>query len=160
MYDDLVIISGKDRATGENAEGPNDMMEEIQREDVNPNADNDVEATTKIGLDNLDTSFSPLQSPRSATVDKRKKRKRSIDNLMPMTDIREAASIIGSGIAKASEFFGKAIGVDAEILEKAQRIDSKLRKVPNLALLDVTKLVCRITQSPELTNMFFGMTEE
>ncbi|GER55646.1 retrotransposon protein [Striga asiatica] len=160
MYDDLVIIFGKDRATGGNAEGPNDMMEEIEREDVNLNAGNDVEATTEIGLDDLDASFSPLQSPRSATVDKRKKRKRSVDNLMPMTDIKEAASIIGSEIAKASEIFGKAIGVDAEISEKRQRIDSEIRKIPDLAVLDVIKVVCRIAQSPELTDVFFSMTEE
>ncbi|GER33217.1 DNA-binding storekeeper protein-relatedtranscriptional regulator [Striga asiatica] len=160
LYDDLVIIFGEDRATGGNAEGPNDMMEDIQREDVNLNADNDVEATSEIGLDDLDASFSPLQSPRSAAVDKRKKRKRSVDNLTAMTDIKEAASIIGSEIAKASEIFGKAIGVDAEISEKRQRIDSEIRKIPNLAVVDVIKVVCRIAQSPELTDVFLSMTEE
>ncbi|CAA0823400.1 Unknown protein [Striga hermonthica] len=151
--------SGFDRATGGNAEGPNDIMEDIQREDVNLNADNDVEATSEIGLDDLDASFSPLQSPRSAAVDKRKKRKRSVDKLTAMTDIKEA-SIIGSEIAKASEIFGKAIGVDAEISEKRQRIDSEIRKIPNLAVVDVIKVVCRIAQSPELTDVFFSMTEE
>ncbi|CAA0827207.1 Unknown protein [Striga hermonthica] len=144
--------SGFDRATGGNTEGPNDMMEDIQREDVNLNADNDVEATSGIGLDDLDASFSPLQSPRSAAVDKRKKRKRSVDNLTAMIDIKEAASLIGSEIAKASEIFGKAIGVDAEISEKRQRIDSEIRKIPNLAVVDVIKVVCRIAQSPELTD--------
>ncbi|CAA0819754.1 Unknown protein [Striga hermonthica] len=160
LYDDLLIIFGKDRATGGNAEGPNDMMEDIQREDVNLNADNDVEETSEIVLDDLDASFSPLQSPRSAAVDKRKKRKRSVDKLTAMTDIKEAASIIGSEIAKASKIFGKAIGVDAEISEKRQRIDSEIRKILNLAVVDVIKVVCRIAQSPELTDVFFSMTGE
>ncbi|GER42328.1 galactose oxidase/kelch repeat superfamily protein [Striga asiatica] len=89
-----------------------------------------------------------IESPRSAAVDKRKKRKRSVDNLTAMTDIKEAASIIGSEIAKASEIFGKAIGVDAEISKKRERIDSEIRKIPNLAVVDVIKVVCCIAQSP------------
>lgn len=43
-----------------------------------------------------------------------------------MTYIKEVA--IGSKIAKVSQFFNKAIEVDAEISEKRQKIDSKIRK--------------------------------
>ncbi|KAK4388325.1 hypothetical protein Sango_2439100 [Sesamum angolense] len=106
FYDDLLVIFGKDRATGNNADGPADMMEEIQREEVNndPN-DDDVETTIENGLEDLDASmsFSPLQSPRTEGIQKKKKRSRSVDNLMIMTEgIKEAASVIGSKIAKAS----------------------------------------------------------
>ncbi|KAK6115433.1 hypothetical protein DH2020_007702 [Rehmannia glutinosa] len=113
FYDDLITIFGKDR-NRINLQGPTDMMEEIQREEVNNDTNNGVEPTNGDGLDDLDAtiSFSPLQSPRSDVSHNQKKRKRSVDNLTIMADIKEAASIIGSEIAKASQVFGKAIGVD------------------------------------------------
>ncbi|KAK6137558.1 hypothetical protein DH2020_028700 [Rehmannia glutinosa] len=162
FYDDLVIIFGKDRATGINAEGPTDMMEEIQREEANNDTNDDVEVTMGNGLDDLDASipFSPLQSPRSEGIHNQKKRKRSVDNMMAMADIKEATSIIGSEIAKASQIFGKAIGVDAEISEKRQKIDSEIRKISDLTIGEVIKAVCHIAHSHELTDVFFSMTEE
>lgn len=46
FYDDLVIIFGKDRATGVTADAPVDMMEEIDREKTNNDPVNDTEDTT------------------------------------------------------------------------------------------------------------------
>ncbi|KAI3467772.1 hypothetical protein Pfo_024435 [Paulownia fortunei] len=133
FYDDLIVIFGKDRATRMNVEGPGDMMEEIQREETN-NDTNDVEATMENGLEDFDASisFSPMQSPR------------------------KAASVIGNEIAKASHVFSRAIGVDAEILEKRQKINSEIRKIPNLAIGEVIKVVCHIANSHELTDVFFN----
>ncbi|KAL0381392.1 UNVERIFIED_CONTAM: hypothetical protein Sangu_0203500 [Sesamum angustifolium] len=124
FYDDLLVIFGKDRATGNNADGPADMMEEIQREEVNNDPNDDVETT--------------------------------IEN----EGIKEAASVIGSEIAKASQLFSKAIGVEAEVSEKRQKIDSEIRKIPNLTATEVIKVVCRIAQNHELTDVFFSMNEE
>ncbi|KAK4427524.1 hypothetical protein Salat_1330200 [Sesamum alatum] len=163
FYDDLLVIFGKDRATGNNAEGPTDMMEEIQREEVNNDPNNDVETTIENGLEDLDASmpFSPLQFPRTEGIQKKKKRSRSVDNLMIMTEgIKEAASVIGSEIAKASQLFSKAIGVEAEVSDKRQKIDSEIRKIPNLTATEVIKVVCRIAQNHELTDVFFSMSEE
>ncbi|KAI3462360.1 hypothetical protein Pfo_019023 [Paulownia fortunei] len=141
FYDDLIVIFGKDRATRMNAEGPGDMMEETQREETN-NDTNDVEATMENGLENFDASisFSPMKSPR--------------------TDIKEATSVIGNEIAKSSQVFSKAIGVDAEISKQRQKIDSEIRKIPNLTIAEVIKVVCHIAISHELTDVLFSMTEE
>ncbi|KAL8518764.1 hypothetical protein ACS0TY_009935 [Phlomoides rotata] len=66
------------------------------------------------GLEDFDDSFSPLQSPRNEAVHKQKRRNSaSSDNLTMMSDIKEAASIIGSEIVAASQVLCKAIGVDA-----------------------------------------------
>ncbi|PIN08321.1 hypothetical protein CDL12_19102 [Handroanthus impetiginosus] len=150
FYDDLLLIFGKDRAIGSNAEGPGDMMEEIQLEESNNDTNDNVEASMENGLEDIE--FSPMQSPRSEGVhyQKKKKRSRSIDNLSLMTDsIKEEASVIGSEIAKASEVFSKAIGVDAEILEKRQKIDSEIRKIQNLTTTKVIKAVCHIATHHE-----------
>ncbi|KAI3470670.1 hypothetical protein Pfo_027333 [Paulownia fortunei] len=162
FYDDLIVIFRKDRATGMNAEGPGDMMEEIQREETN-NDTNDVEATMENGLEDFDASisFSPMQSPRSEVPNQKKKKiSRSTDNLMVIADIKEAASIIGNEIAKASHVFSKAIGVDADISEKRQKIDSEIRKIPNLTIGEVIEVVCHIANSHELTDVLFSTTKE
>ncbi|KAI3463779.1 hypothetical protein Pfo_020442 [Paulownia fortunei] len=133
FYDDLIVFFfEKDRASGMNAEVPSDMMEEIQREETN-NDTNDVEAT----MENVHNQ-------------KKKKRSRSIDNLMVMADIKEVASVIGNEIAKASHVFSKAIG----------KIDSEIRKIPYLTIGEVIKVVCHIANSYKLTDVFFSMTEE
>ncbi|KAK4407711.1 hypothetical protein Sango_0352100 [Sesamum angolense] len=111
FYDDLLVIFGKDRATENNADGPADMMEEIQREEVNNDPNDDVETTIENGLEDLDEG------------------------------IKEAASVIGSEIAKASQLFSKAIRVEAEVSEKRQKIDSEIRKIPNLTATEVIKVV-------------------
>ncbi|KAL8472192.1 hypothetical protein ACS0TY_029421 [Phlomoides rotata] len=77
-----------------------------------------------------------------------------------MSDIKEAASIIGSEIAAASQVLCKAIRVDAEISEKQQKIDSEIRKITNLSTAEVIKVVHHITKSHELIDVFFSMTEE
>ncbi|KAG8390267.1 hypothetical protein BUALT_Bualt01G0065900 [Buddleja alternifolia] len=157
FYEDLLIIFEKDRATGTNAEGPADMMEEIQREQVNNNANNDVEEHS---LEEIDDS---MQSPRNGGLhnQKKKKRSRSQDNMTVMMDgIKDAASVIGNEIAKTSEVFSKAIGVDAEISEKRQRIDSEIRKIHHLTTREIIKAVCHIARDHELTDVFFSMTDK
>ncbi|KAL8488832.1 hypothetical protein ACS0TY_024947 [Phlomoides rotata] len=151
-----------DMSTGANADGPADMDEEIQREENNNEEINNVETTMGNGLEDFDDSFSLLQSPRNEAVHKQKKRRNSAssDNLTMMSDIKEAASIIGSEIAAASQVLCKAIGVDAEISEKRQKIDSEIRKITNLTTAEVIKVVCHIAKSHELIDVFFSMTEE
>ncbi|XP_057778464.1 uncharacterized protein At2g29880-like isoform X3 [Salvia miltiorrhiza] len=155
FYDDLVIIFGKDRATGSNAENPTDIMEEIQREKFNTNEEDSID----IGEDS-DTSFSfsSMHSTRSEGTSHQKK-KRKVGE--PMTaDIKEAASVIASEIAKASQLFSKAIGVDAEISEKRKKINSEIKKIPNLTVGEAIKAVCHIASHPELIDVFFSMEEE
>lgn len=62
FYDDLLIIFGKDRATGSNAQGPSDMMEDVQREENNDNHMNDCDP-----VEDFDAyiTTSPLHSPRN-----------------------------------------------------------------------------------------------
>ncbi|KAH6784325.1 hypothetical protein C2S52_009284 [Perilla frutescens var. hirtella] len=156
FYDYLFVIFGRDRATGTNAEGPGDMMEDIHKE---KNTDDNVEAPIDSGLDDFDSAFSPLQSPTNERINMKKKKKRIVGNSMA-ADMKEAASVIGMEIAKASELFGKAIGVDAEISEKRQQIDSEIRKMPDLTAGEVIKAVCEIAHRDELIDVFFSMTEE
>ncbi|EYU38424.1 hypothetical protein MIMGU_mgv1a017803mg, partial [Erythranthe guttata] len=160
----LVVIFGKDRATGINAEGPADMMENIERDETNNDTVNYVDSTMEPELEDFGTysSLSPMQSPRSQGTHNQRKKKRSssTENVAIMTDIKDAAAVIGSEIAKASQIFGKAVGVDAEISEKRQKIDSEIRKISNLTVGEIIKAVCHIAHSHELTDVFFSMTEE
>ncbi|KAH6758862.1 hypothetical protein C2S51_019097 [Perilla frutescens var. frutescens] len=148
FYDDLLVIFGRDRATGIYAEGPGDMMEEIQKE---KNAND---------LDDFDSSFSPLQSPVNERTNIQKKKKRAAGCSTMVADMKEAATIIGTEIANASHVFSKAIGVDAEISEKRRQIDSEIRKMHDLTIGEIIKAVCYIASRDELIDVFFSMTEE
>lgn len=76
------------------------------------------------------------------------------------TEIKEAAAIIASEIANASLMFSKAIGVDAEISEKRQKIDYEISRIPNLSVSETLKVVCHIGSNPQLIELFFSMGEE
>ncbi|KAH6815337.1 hypothetical protein C2S51_020157 [Perilla frutescens var. frutescens] len=89
----------------------------------------------------------------------KKKKKRTVGNSM-VADMKKTASVIGMEIAKASEVFGKAIRVDAEISEKRQQIHSEIRKMHDLTIGEVIKVVCDITHHDELIDVFFSMTKE
>lgn len=81
--------------------------------------------------------------------------------MLVLADIIDAASIIASEIAKSTyEIFAKAIGVDAETSDKRQKISSEITKMAHLTVTEVIKAVRHITQSHELIDVFFSMTEE
>ncbi|KAH6827597.1 hypothetical protein C2S53_015282 [Perilla frutescens var. hirtella] len=159
FYEDLLIIFGKDRATGSNAEGPADMMEDIQRQGNNNSEENNEDA-----IEDLDASFSfsPLHSPRNEGVQHQKKKRKiaSYDSQLMTIEIKEASSAIASEIAKASQIFGKTMGVDAEISEKRRKIHAEIKKIPNLTVAEVIKVVSHIASHPELIDVFFSMDEE
>lgn len=155
----MLIIFGKDRATGANAEGPNDMMEDIQREQNNNDGNDNVEATADSGFDDFDAYINLLRSPRNDGQNQRKK-KRTASSDSLTSDFKEAAEIIGSEIAKASEAFTKAIGVDAEISLRRKQIDSEIRKIPHLSVEEIIKAVCVISNRNNLIDVFFSMNEE
>lgn len=54
----------------------------------------------------------------------------------------------------------KQIGVDAEIYEKRHKSDSEIRKIQNLTVGEIIKVVCHIARSHELTGVFFSMSDE
>ncbi|KAG8391446.1 hypothetical protein BUALT_Bualt01G0188700 [Buddleja alternifolia] len=122
FYEDLLIIFGKDRATGTNAEGPADMIEEIQREQVNNNANTDVE---EHGLEDIDAS---MQSPINEGLhnQKKKKKSRSEDNMtVMMGGIKDATSVIGNEIAKASEVFRGMMSGQLQRFEKVGIVEGE-----------------------------------
>ncbi|KAH6767549.1 hypothetical protein C2S52_018532 [Perilla frutescens var. hirtella] len=95
-------------------------------------------------------------------VRNQKKRKRSAvyDNQSLGREIKEAASLIASEIAKGSQLLSKAMGVDAEISRKRQKIDHEIRKIPNLTVAEVIKVVCHVARHSELIEVFFSMEEK
>ncbi|KAG8391376.1 hypothetical protein BUALT_Bualt01G0181300 [Buddleja alternifolia] len=114
------------------------MMEDIQREQAN-STNNDVRKA------DLKTLMPLCHSLRCIILEVKEftiKRSRSQDNLTIMTDnIKEVALVIGNEIAKASEVFSKTIGVDVAISKKRQKMDSEIRKIPNLTINEIIKVV-------------------
>lgn len=63
----MVIIVGKDRATGTTVDAPRDMEEDVEREETNNDITNDTEDTIGANIEDFDSynAFSPMQSPGS-----------------------------------------------------------------------------------------------
>lgn len=153
FYEKLVIVFGKDRASGSTSDNQTNILKEVYKEQRNTNEENSVDIA-----EDSDTSFSSLHSPRNEGASHQNK-KRRVDESMKI-DIKEAASVIANEIAKASELFSKAIGVDAEISEKRKKINSEIKKIPNLTVAEAIKAVCHIASHLELIDVFFSMEEE
>lgn len=153
FYEELVIVFGKDRATGSTSENQTDILKDVYKEQSNTNGENSEDIA-----EDSDTSFTSLHSPRNGGASHQKK-KRRVDDSMKI-DIKEAASVIATEIAKASELFSKAIGADAEISDKRKKINSEIKKILNLTVAEVIKAVCHIASHPELIDVFFSMEEE
>ncbi|GAA0159481.1 hypothetical protein LIER_16244 [Lithospermum erythrorhizon] len=100
---------------------------------------------------------SPMPTSRNeSSMRKNKKRIRSDDNL---NIIKEAASIIGHEISKASLEFSKAIGVEAATSNKRQQINFELKKIGSLEPFDRIKVASQIVRDHEMTDLFFNLDE-
>ncbi|GAV59016.1 hypothetical protein CFOL_v3_02549 [Cephalotus follicularis] len=74
-FDDLLVVFGKDRATGKDAVTSADVMEELNRSEPDENA-NDIEFEDDgVGLEGINFSTTPATEATSTTRNRKRKRK-------------------------------------------------------------------------------------
>ncbi|KAJ8649171.1 hypothetical protein MRB53_002194 [Persea americana] len=93
-----------------------------------------------------------IASTNNEGTSQKGKKRRSIDN---MDGSREAAMTISNKIDEATEKFSRAIGVDLDIANKRDKINEKLRKLPNLSRAECYKALIAIGRDHEMTALFF-----
>uniref|UniRef100_A0A5B7BF87 Myb/SANT-like domain-containing protein n=1 Tax=Davidia involucrata TaxID=16924 RepID=A0A5B7BF87_DAVIN len=134
-FEELLIIFGKDRATGRNAQTPADVVEELDKEGT----DNETE-NVGYGLDDMDASlsFAPTHNTRNSTEEcssQRKKRKsRSGDNLLEA--IKETGLIMSMEIKESTNKLTEALGYDVALAEKRVKINEELLKLPAIFMFE------------------------
>lgn len=167
-YDDLCIIFGKDRATGEAAESPADAVEELEREESQNLDLDDIDLFEK--CDDGDAELPPLGSqpttPGSSSSTQqqqgfKKKRVRSNDGLMES---------LAKGFMTFTEAYKEGINemrkmaysfeVQAGIDEKRAKLTEELQKIDGLTSRELFKAGRVIGKEPHLIEMFFGLSPE
>ncbi|XP_024977604.1 uncharacterized protein At2g29880-like [Cynara cardunculus var. scolymus] len=154
FYEDLCIIFGKDRATGNRArdfvEAEQEMRIEDQTQHMNDESD-DVMATSNVQGGNAN-----MQSEETSTV-RRKKRKRRVD---PMADgFSNAVSKLGETLEKMVNKLNRGVEREDELDKKRSMITSEISKMQTLAQRVKFKANSLIRDDPEKVNTFWDLQE-
>jgi len=112
----LCIIFGKDRASGKDAQGPEEVADEVNEEGENE------ESSKKDEPESLSTQEPSGVEASNGKSGNSVKRVRASDNLVKA--LSEVASILGREIRVASSNISRAIGFDVvELSEKCSKLN-------------------------------------
>ncbi|KAG8392001.1 hypothetical protein BUALT_Bualt01G0246200 [Buddleja alternifolia] len=111
-YDQLAIIWGKDRATGNNSEAPGDIIEDLDNEQEEENDDN---TDTMACLDDIDSRFTQPSTVKRLDGESSKqgprKRRKSVDGLM--SGLKDIVEMMGNHLKESREQMSNMINVIA-----------------------------------------------
>ncbi|KAA8538077.1 hypothetical protein F0562_027685 [Nyssa sinensis] len=156
-FEELLIIFGKDRATGKNAETAADVVEELDKE----GAEN--ETNTGDGLDENDASlsFAPTHNTRTSSEEyssQRRRRSRSNDSFLKA--IKEVGLTMGREIKESTIKLTEAMAYDVTVAAKRVRINEELLKLPTISMFERHKTTLQIARDHEITDVFFTITDD
>ncbi|XP_059625295.1 uncharacterized protein LOC132268471 [Cornus florida] len=162
-YKDLCTIFGKDRATGNDAETAADVMEKLDKEQIDKENENENDDVGD-GLDDIDASISFMQSPtigKTNEVSSKNKKKRKSQSVAESLCevVKQSSTLIGSDIKSSTERLSQAIE-DASINELKIRLHEELMKLPSLNKTDRAKALVQIGRDRDLIQIFFTLDED
>ncbi|KAJ8433588.1 hypothetical protein Cgig2_012601 [Carnegiea gigantea] len=138
-YEDLSIIFGKDCASGKDAQGSEEMEDEVNEEGEN-------EASSK----GYEPESSYTQEPSGL------RRVRASDNLVK--GLSEVASILGREIRAASSNISQAIDFDVELSEKHSKLNEELANL-GLITMERHRAARKIASELESVDVFFSIPD-
>lgn len=165
-FDEWIQIFGKDRATGEFAEGPADAVEAMNAEEdvlLHGLADNDT-FIEQMGVNShtgegMDCSNSATQRACESSAKKKdKKRSRSDDDVVEELSMfaDKLVDVMGKTNEKL-EFIGKRMGYSHDVASKRASLNDELTKLPIIVdeRLDACEIISHDVQK---LDMFFSLT--
>ncbi|KAI8003460.1 hypothetical protein LOK49_LG08G02373 [Camellia lanceoleosa] len=164
-FDSWIHIFGKDRATGEFAEGPADAVDAINVEEellFNSLAD-DGTFLEHMGINShigegINCSSSSSQRPPESSTKKNDNKKRLRGNDDVVEGLSMIANKLGEVFSTTNEkldFIGRRMGYEHDLASKRASLNDELIKLP--ITLDERLDACEIiSQSAQKLNMFFS----
>ena len=149
-YEDLCIIFGKDHASGKDAQGPEEMEDEVNEEGENEESSKKDEPESSA---TQEPSGVEASSGKSGNLGKRV---RTSDNLVK--GLSEVASILGREIRAASSNISRAIGFDVELSEKRSKLNEELANL-GLTTMERHRAARKIASQPESVDVFFSIPD-
>ncbi|KAJ6840490.1 uncharacterized protein M6B38_309870 [Iris pallida] len=153
-YDELSMIFGKDRAIGNLAETPADVVEELENQEVN-----DTMETSQIPVNasSNDSQLPPNSVFDSDVTSRRQKRKRD-DATIFVEGVQSAARIIASEIRESSCRLSRALGEEAN--ENKKIIYNELKKLFGLTMTERHRAHFLIGCDSSKVSLFFSVPDE
>ncbi|KAK1566721.1 hypothetical protein Q3G72_003358 [Acer saccharum] len=135
-YYELSMIFGKDRATGQHAETPADVEEQLQNEegDYNPDDYASTEDVNNASDNNVDIQFVSKASKRKSTM--------------------TLAAVIEKSFARLSK------AIDEDLNDKHMQLGEELSKTTTLTIMERHKVYQLIVQDNALVSYFFSLPDE
>ena len=152
----MCIIFGKDRATGREAHGPVDVVEELEREEGNTEHEIFLH-----GSDDMNTSMSSMRRPsvpEEVGSARLKKKSRGMDEMV-VEGLMSAASLISTEIKEATTIFARAIGVDAAVRDMKKKIYEDLLLLPDFSMSERLKASSVLVHDSDYMDLFFSLPE-
>ncbi|GMP62051.1 hypothetical protein CsSME_00024301 [Camellia sinensis var. sinensis] len=168
-FDSWIHIFGKDRATGEFAEGPADAVDAINAEEellFNSLADDGtflehMGISSHIG-EGINCSSSSSQRPPESSTKKNDNKKRPRGNDDVVEGLSMIANKLGEVFSATNEkldFIGRRMGYEHDLASKRASLNDELIKLP--IALDERLDACEIiSQSAQKLDMFFSLTHD
>ena len=149
-YEDLCIIFGNDRALGKDAQGPEEMEDEVNEEGENEESSKKDEPESSY---TREPSRVEASSAKSGNLGKQV---RASDILVK--GISEVASILGREIRAASSNISQAIDFDFELSEKRSKLNQELANL-GLTTMERHRAARKIAFKPESVDVFFSILD-
>ncbi|KAK2662443.1 hypothetical protein Ddye_001017 [Dipteronia dyeriana] len=151
-YDDLSMIFGKDRATGQHAETPANVEKQLQNEGGDNNLDDN---TSNDNVDNASDNNVDIQLVSKSSKRSQSQTECSRDLAEALT---ESTATLAAVIEKSSARLSKAIGEDLN--EKHMQLGNELSRTTTLPIMERHKVFRLIMQDNALVSYFFSLSDE
>ncbi|XP_050238806.1 uncharacterized protein LOC126688223 isoform X2 [Mercurialis annua] len=156
-FEEFSMIYGKDRATGKDAQGVEDILEEIQVVEETGGGDNEVESEAH------GTSEASVIGTNGKTDDassKKQKSKGSSTESFTAESIMNAAILLSKEMKEIGKEISKSLGVELTIQEKAEQLFGVLNDIEGLTMIEKFAALRKIPKDPTQMLVFFSIPVE
>ncbi|KAL5565271.1 hypothetical protein UlMin_028435, partial [Ulmus minor] len=165
-YEDLSMIFSKDRATGQHAETPIDVEEQLQNkgedypgEDVDFNSSDNMKNVSDNNVDDQFVSPTPKRSQSQSNCSSKHKKQKKCKSTGDLADtIKESTLALAAVIEKSFSCLSKAMVEDMN--EKHMKLGKELSKTTTLSIMECHKIFKLIVQDNAMVSYFFSLPDE
>ncbi|CAK9174346.1 unnamed protein product [Ilex paraguariensis] len=162
-YNQWCLIFGKERANGEHAECPVDMVEGLEREKAAE--DNENVAGMSVGLDDTSVSTSVTQTQNEDAENsqgKKQKRKKASGSDAWAAGLGEMAKALTAFISDSSQkldIIAQRVGYAHDAAEARRRVNGELERIEGLARVERLRAGSMIVGDPQKVDYFFSLSD-
>ncbi|KAL5564342.1 hypothetical protein UlMin_027506 [Ulmus minor] len=165
-YEDFSMIFSKDRATGQHAETPVDVEEQLQNkgedypgEDADFNSSDNMKNVSDNNVDDQFVSPTPKWSQSQSDCSSKYKKQNKCKSTGDLADtIKESTLALAAVIEKSSACLSKAMVEDMN--EKHMKLGKELSKTTTLSIMECHKFFKLIVQDNAMVSYFFSLPDE